>query len=235
MKILLIENDEKIRAKLVRLLSKNHFETFCVQSWETGLDEIQSGAYEAVLLETDLPTLSGFEVLRQIRKAQVSTPVMLLSPKCAISDKVRGLDCGADDFVERPYADDELIARLRAITRRKGEFIFENKLHFSDLTLDLGTYQLLSGDRSVSLSNKELEIMKYFFLHGHTIISKEELMTRLWGYDTGAENNLEVYISYLRRKMRILCPCVQILCIKNVGYRLIRQENDAGEWERTGT
>lgn len=235
MRILLIENDEKVKSKLVRLLSKNHFETFCVQSGETGLDEIQSDAYEAVILETDLPTLSGFEVLRQIRKAQVSTPVLLLSPKCAISDKVRGLDCGADDFVERPYADDELIARLKAITRRKGEFIFENKLHFSDLTLDLGTYQLFSGERSVSLSNKELEIMKYFFLHGHTIISKEELMTRLWGYDTGAENNLEVYISYLRRKMKNLCPWVQILCIKNVGYRLISQENGAGELERTGT
>ncbi|NLJ31271.1 MAG: response regulator transcription factor [Clostridiales bacterium] len=235
MKILLIENDDKVKSKLVRLLTKNRFETFCAQDGETGLDEIQSGVYEAVILETELPEVSGPEVLRQIRKAQINTPVMLFAPKCLISEKVRGLDLGADDFVERPYADDELIARLKAITRRKGEFIFDNKLHLFDLTLDLGTYQLLAGEQAVSLSNKELEIMKYFFLHGHTIISKEELMTRLWGYDTGAENNLEVYISYLRRKMRKTCPWVQILCIKNVGYRLVSQSEDQKEAVQTGT
>lgn len=225
MKILLIENDQKRKARLVRLLSKNRFSTFCAETGEAGLDEAQSNGYEAILLDAELPGLPGLDVLRQIRKARINTPVLLLSPRCAISEKVRALDCGADDFMERPYADDELIARLKAITRRKGELIFENRLHFADLTLDLGVYQLVCGENSVSLSNKELEIMKYFFLHGRTIISKEELMTRLWGYDAGAENNLEVYISYLRRKLRQLCPCVQILCIKNVGYRLVSQQN----------
>lgn len=235
MKILLIENDEKIQTKLIRLLTKNRLDLICVRAGEEGLDEIQSGIYDAAILDTVLPEISGIEVLRQMRKAQVSVPVLLLSPKCPISEKVRGLDCGADDFLERPYADDELLARLKAITRRKGDFIFDNQLHFCDLTLNLGTYQLLSQGQAVALSNKELEIMKYFFLHGQAIISKEELMTRLWGYDSGAENNLEVYISYLRRKMKSVCPWVQILCIKNVGYRMVSRKICPEQLEQTGT
>lgn len=127
--------------------------------------------------------------------------------------------------MEKPFADEEFLARLNAITRRKGDFIFDNLLHFADLSLNLGTYELLEGSNSVRLTNKELEIMKHFLIHGHNIISKEELMTRLWGYEAAAVgNNLEVYISYLRRKLMLIHAKTQILCVKNVGYRLADAE-----------
>lgn len=224
MRILLIENDTKLRAKLSRLLTKKHYEPCFASDGESGLDEAQSGIYDAIILETALPGCSGLEVLRQIRRAQLSVPVLLLSPKCGVIEKVRGLDCGADDFLEKPFADEELIARLNAVTRRKGNLVFENMLHFAGLNLNLGTYELEEGGSSVRLSNKELEIMKFLLLHGQNIISKEELMTRLWGYEAAAaENNLEVYISYLRRKLAAIRSEVKILCIKNVGYRLTDQ------------
>ena len=225
MKILLIENDIKLRAKLNRLMTKKHYEICFAENGETGLDEAQSGIYDAVILETVLPGCSGLEVLRQIRRARISIPVLLLSQKCGVSEKVRGLDSGADDFLEKPFADEEFLARLNAITRRKGDFIFDNLLHFADLSLNLGTYELLEGSNSVRLTNKELEIMKHFLIHGHNIISKEELMTRLWGYEAAAVgNNLEVYISYLRRKLMLIHAKTQILCVKNVGYRLADAE-----------
>ncbi len=221
MRILLIENDTKLRAKLSRLLTKKRFETCFAENAESGLDEAQSGIYDAVIMEAQLPDGSGLDVLRQIRRPRLSVPVLLLSPKCGVSEKVRGLDCGADDFLEKPFADDELIARLNAVTRRKGEIIFDNQLQFENLKLNLGTYELAESDYSVRLTNKEQEIMKHFLLHGHNIISKEEFLTQLWGYEAAAaENNLEVYISYLRRKLSSIHSQIQILCIKNVGYRL---------------
>jgi DNA-binding response OmpR family regulator len=225
MKILLVENDQKLCGKLKRLLTKKRYEPFFVNKGENGLDEAQSGVYDAVIIDTELPDCSGLDVLKQIRKSKLSVPVLLLSPRCGVSDKVRGLESGADDFMEKPFADDELLARLRAITRRKGEFIIDNLLHFSELSLDLGTYELTDGQDFVRLSNKEFEIMKYFFLHGHNVVSKEDLLTRLWGFENAmAENNLEVYISYLRRKLIKLGSTIQIFCVKNVGYRLIDPE-----------
>ena len=225
MKILLIENDEKLVAKLKRLLSKKRHTTFSVNNGENGLDEAQSGIYDAVLIDVLLPDCSGLEVLKQIRKSALSVPVLLLSPKCGVSEKVKGLECGADDFLEKPFADDELLARLGAITRRKGEFILDNTLHFSGLSLNLGTYQLTDGEDVIRLSNKEFEIMKCFFIHGHNVVNKEDLLTRLWGFENSmAENNLEVYISYLRRKLTKLESKIQIFCVKNVGYRLVDPE-----------
>jgi DNA-binding response OmpR family regulator len=224
-KILLIENDQKLTAKLKRLLTKKHYETVSVNQGENGLDEAQSGVYDAVLIDAVLPDCSGLEVLKQIRKSGLSVPILFLSPKCGVSEKVRGLESGADDFLEKPFADDELLARIHAISRRKGEFILDNTLNFSGLNLNLGTYELTDGADFVRLSNKEFEIMKYFFLHGHNIVYKEDLLTRLWGFENSiAENNLEVYISYLRRKLGKLESKIQINCIKNVGYRLIDPE-----------
>lgn len=221
MKILLIENDSKLRAKLNRLLSKKRNEVICAENAEAGVDEAQSGIYDAVVLDWSMPEISGLEILRQIRRAKLSVPVLMLSQKFSVSDKVKGLDCGADDVLEVPYADDELVARINAITRRKGELIFDNVLQFADLHLNLGTYELTEKGKSVGLSNKEMEIMRHFFLHGQNIIGKDELISRLWGFETSAENNLEVYISYLRRKLNSINSGTQILCVKNVGYRLI--------------
>lgn len=222
MKILLIENEEKMILKLSRLLDRNHFEACLTYNEETGLDEALSGIYDAVILATVLPGCGGLELLGQMRKAGLSVPVLLLSPKCSVTEKVRGLNSGADDFLEKPFADSELIARLCAISRRKGELIQDNKIAFMQLSLNLNTYELTETDDFVRLSNKEFDIMKYLILHGYTICNKEELLTRLWGFENAASgNNLEVYITYLRRKLKFLHSEVQIHCIKNVGYYLI--------------
>jgi DNA-binding response OmpR family regulator len=222
MKILIIENDEKVERKLKRVITKKRNEVFSVADGESGLDEALSGIYDAVVIDTELGGCTGLDVLKRIRKSGLSVPVLMLSPKCSVSEKVRGLESGADDFMERPFADEEFMARLNAITRRRGEFILDNLLRFSKLSLDMGTYELTHGDDSVRLSNKEFEIMKYFFLNGHNIVSKEELLSRLWGLENStADNNLEVYISYLRRKLIRIGSDIRIFCVKNVGYRLL--------------
>jgi DNA-binding response OmpR family regulator len=222
MRILIIENNNKLAGKLKRLAAKMHYESVLIEEGEEGVDEAQSGIYDAVIIDTELPDCSGFDVLKRIRKAKVSTPILMLSPKCGVSDKVLGLESGADDFMEKPFADDELLARLHAITRRKGELILDNRLHFSELSLDMGTYEMAAGDEYIKLSNKEFELMKYFIMNGRNIINKEDLLVRLWGFENmTAENNLEVYISYLRRKLLKLGSRIQIFCVKNVGYRLL--------------
>lgn len=224
MKILLIGNDQKLKAKLTRVLGKKKYQILYSDTGEQGIDEILSGVYDAVVLDYLLPDCSGLDVVRQIRKARNSVPILMLYENCGVMEKVRGLDCGADDVLEKPFADAELAARLNAITRRKGDFIFDNSLHFSGLDLNLGTYELAENGKAIGLSNKEMEIMKNFFLHGQNIINKEELMTRMWGFETAAENNLEVYISYLRRKLSAIQSKTKIVCVKNVGYRLSTEE-----------
>jgi len=227
MKILLIENDQKVIQKLSRLLNQNHFESFPTYNGEIGLDEALSGIYDAVIIDTVLPDCSGLDLLKQIRKNGLSVPILLLSPKCSVVEKVHGLNSGADDFLEKPFAGTELFARLCAISRRKGELIQDNAIAFMQLSLNLNTYELTDADDSVRLSNKEFEIMKYFILHGHNICNKEELLTRLWGFENStSENNLEVYITYLRRKLKLLNSEVKIHCIKNVGYHLMCDEEE---------
>ncbi|MGX8709555.1 MAG: response regulator transcription factor [bacterium] len=228
MKILLIENDKKIAEKIGRLLIRNRFEYFSVSSGENGADEAMSGIYDAVILDVSLPDCSGLEVLKQIRKSSHSIPILMLSPKCGVSDKVRGLNGGADDFMERPFAEAELLARLCAVSRRKGELIADT-LSFGELRLNLSTYELSDTGESVPLSNKEFELMKFFLLQGHNVSSKENLLTKFWGFENStAENSLEVHITYLRHKLKRIHSGIRIHCIKNVGYQLITGEKTAG-------
>jgi DNA-binding response OmpR family regulator len=231
MKILMIENEEKLTAKLSRLLKKSHFQPCPAFDAEKGLEEAVSKLYDAVILDFDLPGGGGLELLKKIRRANLSVPILVLSPKCGVLERVRALDSGADDFLEKPFADAELIARLRAVSRRKGELILNNQLTFAGLCLDSNTYILSSGGNHVPLSNKEYEIMNCFILHGHNIVNKEDFLSRIWGLDNStAVNNLDVYISYLRRKLKQIHSEVQIRCMKNVGYYLTstEQKSDTG-------
>lgn len=220
MKVLLVEDEKLLSDALCQILSKNHCETCPAYDGETGLDEALTGIYDVILLDIMLPGLDGLEVLRQIRAAGLSTPVMLLTAKGETGDKVRGLDCGADDYLAKPFASEELLARVRALCRRKGEIIADQALSFSDLTLDLSAYELVRGGLRVKLSNKELEMMKYFFLRPNMVINREELLTKLWGFEGAAGNNLEVYISFLRKKLLYLNAAAKIVCIRGVGYQM---------------
>nr|WP_319488829.1 response regulator transcription factor [uncultured Caproiciproducens sp.] len=226
MRILLIENDKKIAEKIGRLLNRNRCEFFSAYRGENGVDEALSGIYDAVVLDVSLPDCSGLDVLKQIRKSGLSVPILMLSQKCGVSDKVRGLNSGADDFMERPFADAELLARLGAVSRRKGDLIADNTLAFYGLNLNLNTYELSDSGCCVPLSNKEFELMKFFLMQGHNISSKENLLTKLWGFESStAENCLEVHITYLRRKLKQIHSGIRIHCIKNVGYQLIGGED----------
>ena len=168
-----------------------------------------------------LPKLNGIEILKTIRKKGISTPVILLTAKATIEDKILGLDCGADDYLPKPFSTEELLARLRALTRRNGGFINENTLEFSDIKLNLSTYDMEVKDNSITLTQKEFEILRYFMQRPKSVVSKDDLITKLWGYDSDIEyNNIEVYISFLRKKLDYVESNVKITTIRRVGYRL---------------
>ena len=168
-----------------------------------------------------LPKLNGIEILKMIRKRKISTPVILLTAKGSVEDRILGLDSGADDYLPKPFSPDELLARLRALTRRNGDFINENILEFSDIKLNLSTYDMEVNDNSITLTQKEFEILKYFMQRPKLVVSKDDLITKLWGFDSDIEhNNIEVYISFLRKKLAYVESNVKITTIRRVGYRL---------------
>ena len=168
-----------------------------------------------------MPKLNFIEILKKIRKRKISTPVILLTAKGSVEDRILGLDSGADDYLPKPFSPDELLARLRALTRRNGDFINENILEFSDIKLNLSTYDMEVNDNSITLTQKEFEILKYFMQRPKLVVSKDDLITKLWGFDSDIEhNNIEVYISFLRKKLAYVESNVKITTIRRVGYRL---------------
>ena len=162
-----------------------------------------------------LPKLSGLDILRKLRKENISTPILLLTAKDSVDDKVTGLDLGADDYLPKPFDPKELLARLRAISRRKGEVINDNLLSFGDISLNLSNYDLSCKDTTLTLTQKEFEILNYFMERPKNIVSKDDLITKLWGFDSDVEyNNIEVYISFLRKKLTFINSSVKITTIR---------------------
>lgn len=185
-----------------------------------GLEYASSGIYDVIILDVMLPEMDGFQVAQALRQRKNQTAILMLTAKDTISDKVTGLDSGADDYMTKPFAPEELLARVRALTRRQGEVVL-NELTFLDLTLDLASCDLKCGLKSVHLNYKEFEILKLLMSNSKTIVTKETLLVKVWGYDSGAEdNNVEAYISFLRKKLFYLGSCVGITVLRKVGYRL---------------
>ena len=188
---------------------------------EDGLEYGLTDIYDLIILDIMLPKLNGLEVLRKLRKENISTPIILLTAKDSIEDKVTGLDLGADDYLPKPFSPQELLARLRALSRRKGEIINDNLLSFGDIQLNLSNYDLICGNSTVTLTQKEFEILNYFMQRPKNIVSKDDLITKLWGFDCDIEyNNIEVYISFLRRKLTFIKSSVKITTIRRAGYKL---------------
>ena len=168
-----------------------------------------------------LPKLNGLNLLKKIRKERDLTPVIMLTAKSQIEDRVVGLDLGADDYLTKPFAVEELLARLRSITRRKGNVVNDNTLTYGDIRLNINTYDLDVNDESIRLTLKEFEIIKYFMERPRCVVSKDDLITKLWGFDSDVEyNNIEVYISFIRKKLSYLNSKVSIVTIRGVGYRM---------------
>lgn len=218
MRILIVEDEISLADAITAILKKEQYFVDAVYDGRDGLDYALSGIYDLILLDIMLPKMNGLDVLREIRKNNISTPVMLLTARTQVNDKIQGLDCGADDYLTKPFNKGELLARIRALTRRKGE-IPSNELVFGDIILNQSTYELICGGLNVKLGAKEFKIMQMLMFAPKSIISKDEFIEKIWGYDSEAEyNSIEVYISFLRKKLGAIKSTVQIKASRGIGY-----------------
>ncbi len=221
MKILLVEDEKQLSEALAQLLMKSKYVVDTVYDGEAGLDNALTGIYDVIVLDIMLPKLNGLEMLKELRANGISTPTILLTAKGETNDKVAGLDCGADDYLTKPFSSEELLARIRALCRRKGEIIIDNILTFSDFRLNLSTYELEGRKSSVRLTLKEFEIMKYIMHRPNRVATKDDLIAKVWGFDSDAlYNNIEVYISFLRKKLLHIGTKATITTLRGIGYKL---------------
>ncbi len=229
MQILVVEDEKRLAEALQQILSEKKYMVDLAFDGSDGLDMAMSGIYDIIILDVMLPKMNGLQVAQSLRKAKVSTPILMLTAKDQISDKVTGLDAGADDYMTKPFSPDELFARVRALTRRQGEVVLD-ELKFDGLVLNLSTCDLSNGSKSVHLNYKEFEIMKILMQNPQSVTPKEDLIVKVWGYDSNAvDNNVEVYISFLRKKLDFIHAHVEIVSLRKVGYRLeIREEAKEG-------
>ena len=173
-----------------------------------------------MILDVMLPGMNGYEIARRARGSDIDAPILMLTAKAEVDDKVRGFDCGADDYLTKPFDTDELLARVKALTRRKGELIL-NEITFADITLDLNTIVLRCGAKDVQLSPKEFQILRIMMGEPKMTYSKDILISQAWGLDSEAtDNNVEAYVSFLRKKLRYLNSKVTIKNLQKIGYRL---------------
>ena len=220
MHILVVEDEVRLAETLKEILKTQKYTCDLVYDGEDGLAYAESGIYDVILLDIMLPKMNGFDVVRTLRSKKVSTPVILLTARDEVTDKVKGLDCGADDYLTKPFSTEELLARIRAVSRRLGEVLLD-ELQFADLTLNLSNCKLSCKTKSIKLGYKEFEIMKLLMANPGAIISKDDLLVKVWGYESDAEdNNVEVYISFLRKKLHFLESAVNIATVRKIGYHL---------------
>lgn len=220
MNVLIIEDEIRLADSLRQIMKNQKYSCDTVHNGQDGLDYALSDIYDVIILDIMLPALDGFEVLKGIRKKGIKTPVILLTARDDLEYKVKGLDVGADDYITKPFFAEELLARVRAVTRRQGEVILD-ELKFGDLVLNLNNYSLYCGEKSIHLGFKEFEILRILLSSPKSIVPKEELLTKVWGYDSDAEdNNVEVYISFIRKKLIYLGSDVSITTIRRIGYHL---------------
>jgi DNA-binding response OmpR family regulator len=221
MRILLVEDEVQLSEALKQILIKNNYSVDTVFNGEDGLHYGLTDMFDVIILDIMLPKLNGIQVLKMLRNKKISTPIILLTAKGSVEDKILGLDSGADDYLPKPFSTEELLARIRSVTRRNGDFINENVLEFSDIRLNLSTYEMEVGNNSITLTLKEFDILKYFMQRPKAVVSKDDLISKVWGFDSDAEhNNIEVYISFLRKKLSYVESNVKITTIRRVGYRL---------------
>lgn len=219
-RILVVEDEMHLAEALGQIMRECRYTVDIVNDGEDGYDYAASGIYDVIVLDVMLPKMNGFEVVRELRRNKNQTPVILLTAKGEVADKVKGLDCGADDYLTKPFAPEELIARVRALSRRQGEVIMD-ELAFADLRLDLSNYLLECDHKSVRLGMKEFEVIRLLLSNPGNIITKEDMLLKVWGTESDAEdNNVEVYISFLRKKLAYLGAEVNISTARKVGYYL---------------
>ena len=217
----LIEEDETGLAKALKfLLEKNKFSVDTVYDGAAALDCFHSTDYDVIVLDIMMPKVNGLEVLKAIRREKAGVPVMMLTAKAEIEDRVEGLEAGADDYLPKPFASREFIARVKALSRRNAGYT-DRILSFGDLRLDCNRYELVCGDESVRLNNKEFQLAELFLRHPHFVFSTGHLMEKIWGQDSEAEIDVVwTYIGFVRKKLRQLGSRVEIRTARGAGYSL---------------
>ncbi len=220
MRLLLAEDEKDLSRALCAVLKHNNYSVDAVYDGQDALDYGLCENYDGIILDIMMPKKNGIEVLKELREKGIDTPILILTAKAETDDKIAGLDAGADDYLTKPFSMGELMARIRAITRRKAEFS-PNLLTFGNLSLDRGTYELSVGENSMRLGNKEFQMLEMLLSNPGRLISTEQFMERIWGYETEAEINVVwVYISYLRKKFTTLGADLEIKAVRGVGYTL---------------
>ena len=223
MRILLVEDSMSLCDALSTVLQKEKYEVQVANDGEAGLQLAMSDIFDLIILDVMMPKKNGFEVLSEIREKRISTPVIMLTALSQEYNKVKGLDLGADDYLPKPFSTAELLARIRALLRRKTDATPDNLIAYGNVSLNLSTLQLVnqSGNKSVKLSQKEFDIMRYFFETPRHGAEKEPLINKVWGFDNDFESNsLEVFISFLRKKLNYVNADFTINSIRGVGYQL---------------
>ncbi len=220
MNILIIEDENNLALAIQQIMEEHKWQTTIANKGDEGLELALHQSFDVILTDVLLPNINGFEIVKLLRQQHIQTPILMLTALDDLTSKVKGLNEGADDYLTKPFAPPELIARIQALTRRQGELIW-NELVFHDLTLSLSNYELKCNKRHIQLSYKEFEIMKRLMMHPQMITSKEELLNSIWGNDSDAiDNNVEAYISFLRKKLIYLQSQTIIKVIRRIGYRL---------------
>lgn len=222
MNILIVEDEKRLADALSQILLENKYMVDVVYDGADGLAYGESGIYDCIILDVMLPSMNGFDVCLELRKKRVKTPVLMLTAKDTVYDKVRGLDAGADDYMTKPFSPEELMARLRVLTRRRGEVILD-EIKYNDITLHLDQSKLSchKSQKSIHLNFKECELLKILMSKPEIIISKQDIITKIWGYDSDAgDNNVEAYVSFLRKKLTFVESSTEILSVKKLGYKL---------------
>ncbi len=220
MKVLIVEDEKRLAQALEYILRQQKFYTDVVYNGNDAYDYASSMDYDVIVLDVMLPGMNGFDVAKKLRQDKNEIPILMLTARGATSDKVGGLNSGADDYMTKPFEPEELIARLNALTRRHGAVIID-ELSFGDIRLDLNSSELICGAESIKLNYKEFAIMKLFMLTPSSILTKDKLIDDVWGFDSDAvDNNVEAYISFLRKKLKFVGSAVVIRNQQKLGYRL---------------
>lgn len=220
MRLLLAEDEKELSNALVAILKHNHYSVDAVYDGRDALDYAMSENYDGLILDIMMPKMSGLEVLSTLRENNIMVPVLLLTAKSEIEDRVAGLDLGADDYLTKPFAMNELLARIRAMTRRKSQFS-PNVAQYGNISLNRSSFELVGEKESLRLSNKEFQMLEMLINNPNCLISTEQFMERIWGFDAEAEINVVwVYISYLRKKLSSIGANVEIKATRGLGYTL---------------
>jgi DNA-binding response OmpR family regulator len=221
MKVLMVEDERYLAEAVAQILKKHNYDVDLAFDGEAGLDDALSGVYDIILLDIMMPKMDGITVLRSLRSSGIVTPVILLTAKGELEDKVAGLDSGADDYLAKPFKTEELLARMRAVTRRRGELLPDGVLSYGDIEYNPHTLVLSRGSKNFNLTQKEGRLIEYLIQNKGKSLSPDAIIEKVWGYDSDAEDNhVQVYISFLRKKLTSLEADVRIKTIRGVGYAL---------------